>query len=79
MVGGKILSKTAKSTTVMQLWCIEAQNQSIDECAVDVLIEKDMPMIGDEIWWQSGKVYWDKDRKSLTKVGNSYDPRMTQP
>ena len=74
MVGGKILSKAKLSLEVMQLWCIEAQNGSTDECAVDVLIETDMPMIGDEIWWQAGKVYWDKDRKHLTKVGNSYDP-----
>lgn len=75
MVGGFIISIEEIRPGVTQLWCVEAQNGSQDECAVDVKTEAAMPLVGDEIWWQSGKVYWDRDRRTLEKVGNSYDPR----
>lgn len=77
MVGGRIISKTPKGNGIVQLWCVEAQNGSTDECAVDVLEAPVMPMIGDEIWWQSGKVYFDSDRRELEKVGYSYEPTAT--
>ncbi len=77
MVGGRIISITPKGNGVTQLWCVESQGGSTDECAVDVRDAPAMPLIGDEIWWQSGKVYWDRDRRTLEKVGYSYDPTAT--
>lgn len=74
MVGGRIISILPKGEGVTQLWCVEAQGGSTQECAVDVQNAPAMPLVGDEIWWQSGKVYWDRDRRHLTKIGNSYDP-----
>jgi hypothetical protein len=74
MVGGRIISITPRGNGITQLWCVEAQNGSTDECAVDVRDAPAMPLVGDEIWWQSGKVYWDQDRRTLEKVGYSYTP-----
>lgn len=72
MVGGRIIQITEKAPGVTQLWCIDTTYN--DECAVDVETAAAMPLLGDEIWWQSGKVYWDGDRRELRKVGYSYDP-----
>lgn len=77
MVGGKIIeimpiSVTQDGNAVSRLWCVDSYG---DECAVHVEDAPAMPLVGDEVWWQAGKVYWDKDRRELRKVGYSYDPR----
>ncbi|APX88627.1 hypothetical protein BV394_01865 [Brevirhabdus pacifica] len=77
MVGGKIIEimpigKTPEGRSVSRLWCVD---RSGDECAVHVEDAPAMPLLGDEVWWQAGKVYWDHDRRELRKVGYSYDPR----
>ncbi len=74
MVGGRIIQIEEKRPGVTQLWCVNGG----DECAVDVETAPAMPLLGDEVWWQSGKVYWDRDRRELRKVGYSYDPRAAQ-
>jgi hypothetical protein len=79
MVGGQIIEIMPKGATsdgraISRLWCVDTNG---DECAVHVVDEPTMPMLGDAIWWQSGKVYWDKDRRELSKIGYSYDPRAT--
>ena len=76
MVGGRIIDITEIRPGVTRLWCVEGINGSTDECAVNVKTAPAMPLLGDEIWWQSGKVYWDRDRRELEKVGYSYDPRQ---
>lgn len=76
MVGGRIIEITEIRQGITRLWCLDTTHN--DECAVNVKTAPAMPLLGDEIWWQSGKVYWDGDRRSLEKIGNSYDPRNTQ-
>ena len=71
MVGGWIISIIQISRGVSALWCVDRYG---DECAVDVEDAPAMPIPGDEVWWQSGKVYWDNDRRELRKIGYSYDP-----
>jgi hypothetical protein len=57
----------------VRLWCVDRQG---DECMVYGICDdiNGMPHINDEIWWQSGRIYFDKDRRSLVKVGNSHAP-----
>lgn len=74
MVGGYIIQITSKGNGVTQLWCVETKNVGATELAVDVKDAPAMPLVGDEVWWQAGKVYWDRDRRELEKVGYSYDP-----
>jgi len=69
MVGGWIIQIMPIGPDVTELWCVDRDG---DETAVKVKTELQMPMLGEEIWWQDGKVYFDNDRKILTKVGNSY-------
>ncbi len=76
MVGGRVIeiSTTAFGKDgVSRYWCVDRNG---DECAVFGEDPNDgiIPNIGDEIWWQSGKIYFNKDRRSLVKVGNSHDP-----
>lgn len=54
-----------------QISCV---NREGDETAVLVEPAASMPSIGDEIWWQDGRVYFDGDKQSLRKIGNSFDP-----
>jgi len=69
MVGGWIIQIAQMKPGVSELWCVDIHGT---ETAVRVKTEADMPSVGDEVWWQSGRVFFDKDRKSLTKVGCSY-------
>lgn len=70
MVGGKII-EIKNEGMVSRLWCMDGN----DECAVMVQNAQVMPVVGDAVWWQSGKVYWNNDRSILEKVGYSFDPR----
>ena len=69
MVGGWIIQIADTAPGVTELWCVDRDGA---ETAVRVRTEPAMPLLGDEVWWQSGKVYWDNDRRVLAKVGNSY-------
>lgn len=72
MVGGwiiEIVQSDIEGET--QITCVDRNG---DECAVIVETVPAMPLVGDEIWWQSGKVYWDRDRRQLRKIGSSFDP-----
>ncbi len=72
MVGGWIIEIVPGDIEgEMQITCVDRQG---DECAVIVEKAAAMPLCGDEIWWQSGWVYWDRDRRKLRKIGNSFDP-----
>lgn len=83
MVGGtvieakpmRILAGTYPGTMqdVVRLWCVDG----MDECAVYAEHREDGPKVGDRIWWQSGKIYFDGDRRTARKVGYSFDPRNT--
>ena len=76
MVGGKLIEVAEIEPGVTRLWCVGTRGSEVnDECAVHVETAPAMPLVGDEIWWQAGKVYWDRDRRQLRKIGNSYDPR----
>ncbi len=76
MVGGRLIEIGEMEPGVTRLWCVGIGQEHGDECAVHVETAPAMPLLGDEIWWQAGKVYWDKDRRHLRKIGNSYDPRQ---
>lgn len=71
MVGGWLIQIKETRPGVTQLWCADRNG---DELAVDVETASAMPLLGDEVWWQSGWVYWDRDRRKLRKISNSYDP-----
>lgn len=75
MVGGWIIDISPVSPGVSRLWCVDSLG---NELAVNVKDAPAMPLLGDEVWWQSGKVYWDNDRRELRKIGYSYDPRRAQ-
>lgn len=73
MVGGKIIEIRHDRADKVRLWCMDRDG---DECAVYVKPGADgLPNLGDEIWWQSGKVYFNKDKSSAQKLGFSFDPR----
>jgi len=69
MVGGWIIQIAQIKPGVTELWCVDRRG---DETAVKVKTQADMPSVGDEVWWQSGKVYFDNDRRQLIKIANSY-------
>lgn len=45
-----------------------------DECCVCAEPADVEPGLGDEIWWQAGKIFFDSDKRWLTKIGFSYSP-----
>lgn len=86
MVGGMVIEAKQMRITagaypgveqdVIRLWC----EHRGDECAVyaDHYWPGDGPKVGDSIWWQAGKIYFDGDRRSVRKVGYSFDPRKAE-
>ena len=75
MVGGWIIEILPLENGYSRLWCVDRGG---DECAVVVQNQDVMPGLGDEIWWQAGRVYFDNDRRSLKKIANSFDPRRKE-
>jgi hypothetical protein len=85
MVGGRVIEarrmRTESGRDVVRLWCVETRtgNSTPDECAVYSEPYEDGagPKVGDSIWWQGGKIMFDGDRRTVRKVGFSFDPRRT--
>ena len=78
MVGGRLIEISYLGDCIVRLWCVGSQSGELfDECCVHAEVPYDgvMPALGDEIWWQSGKIYFDGDKRYLVKVGNSYSPQ----
>lgn len=74
MVGGWVIEiAAAKEPGVSRIWVVDRENA--DEMCVHARTEAEMPPLGSEIWWQGGKIMWDRDRRTLEKVGYSHRPR----
>lgn len=76
-VGGSIIEiKPMKlletGQDVIRLWVVDRNGE---ETCVYAYPANHMPNLGDAIWWQAGKIYFDGDRKRLVKVGYSFRPQ----
>lgn len=75
MVGGTIIEKSAHrlsdGNVAVRYWVVDG----VDELAVLAEPASIEPQVGDSIWWQAGRIYFDGDRRSLRKIAYSYDPR----
>jgi hypothetical protein len=56
---------------VVRLWCVDRAGT---EACVYVEPAEAMPKLGEEVWWQGGKVMFDGDKRYLVKVGGSFSP-----
>jgi hypothetical protein len=82
MVGGILISiergilqdsdNPGWSTSVLRLHVHDKYNS--DEMIVYAKPADVLPKIGEEIWWQSGKIMFDNDKKFLNKFGYSFKP-----
>ena len=78
MVGGRVIEvkphRLESGRDVIRLWCVDGW----DECAVysEPYAPDDGPKIGENIWWQSGQIMFDGDKRTVRKVGFSFDPRQ---
>jgi hypothetical protein len=50
-----------------------------DELCVYAAPADVMPKLGDEIWWQADKIYFDNDRRTLRKVAYSFSAPWSRP
>lgn len=73
-VGGRIIQIREVRPGVSALWVLDVQKGYETETCVHVETETEMPALGENVWWQSGKVMWDRDRRTLRKVGFSHSP-----
>lgn len=78
-VGGKLIetvpTRLEDGRLVVRLWVIatNAGGPGVhDELCVYAEPQDSMPKLGDTVWWQSGKIYFDGDRQHLKKVGYSF-------
>jgi hypothetical protein len=56
---------------VLRLWVIDRSNFETIVYAEPVESGAPLPHHAEEIWWGSGKIYFDGDKKHLVKVGYS--------
>jgi len=85
-VGGRLIEvlpmRLEDGTSVVRLWVVDRSHGSPgmgDETCVYAEPQESMPAIGDEIWWQSGRVMFDGDRQTMRKVGNSFAAPGSRP
>lgn len=75
MVGGRVIEINhvhRGGRVLVRLWVIDPK--SVDELCVYAEPAEVMPKVGDEVWWQAGKIYFDRDRRHLRKVAYSFRP-----
>lgn len=53
---------------VIRLWIVDGADETIVYAEPNV----EMPRLGENVWWQSGKIMFDQDRQHLVKVGYSH-------
>jgi hypothetical protein len=79
MVGGTIVSNERMLLPVegkhpkfvRRLWCADRHG---DECAVYAEVAAEALKVGEQIWWQSGKIFARDDTMTFHKVGYSFQP-----
>lgn len=79
-VGGTILEikpyvltdpdNEAYKESVIRIWVIDPKHH--DETIVYAEPQKVLPKMGDSVWWQGGKIFFDNDKQQLKKVGYSH-------
>lgn len=73
MVGGNVLQIDSAGPAEVKLWVCNPKEG--EGCVhVDPASGARLPRLGEEVWWQAGRVYFDGDRVSLRKVGYSHLP-----
>ena len=60
-------------TPVKRLWCMDRSGDETCVYAEDYGAG-DGPVVGDEVWWQAGRIFFDQDRRTVRKVGYSFSP-----
>jgi hypothetical protein len=82
MIGGKVLQVVhLHADNEIELLCVDTDHAIHDECVVRIQAGIDIPQVGDDVWWQSGVVYWTPaDRRfmdrPIKKVGYSCTPHV---
>jgi hypothetical protein len=71
----ELIARTKPHKRVNRLWCVDKQTH--DEVCVHAewYPPGSGPKVGESIWWQAGSIYYDRDRKQVRKVGQSYRPK----
>jgi hypothetical protein len=78
-VGGRLIEilpmRLEDGRDVLRLWVVDCPHGAPgfnDETCVYVEPQESLPAIGDQVWWQAGRIYFDGDRQHLVKVGYSF-------
>lgn len=78
-VGGRLIEiipmRLEDGDDVLRLWVVDRSSGSPgfnDETCVYAKPQEKLPAIGDQVWWQSGKIYFDGDCQHLVKIGYSF-------
>ena len=79
-VGGRIIEiqpmrLMESGSDVVRLWVVDRNG---DETCVYAEPQTRMPALGEEVWWQSRRIYFDGDRQHLEKVGYSFSAPGTR-
>ncbi len=73
-VGGKIVSISI--TDYPELVAIEVvDNRDVIGVFAMPYDIRNGPQVGSTIWWQGDKIYYDNDRRTLSKFGSSWNVR----
>jgi hypothetical protein len=60
------------SIRVNRLWCVNKRTHEETCVFAEWYPPGKGPKVGESIWWQAGLIFYDRDRKSVNKVGISY-------
>ncbi len=75
-----VLTDSGNRRHVVRLWAVDREGE--ETCVYVEPGAAEMPKLGDMVWWQAGKVYFEKDiglptgpTKHLAKIGGSFSPK----
>lgn len=76
MIGGRIIENASHTLddgrSVRRLWLMDSNG---DECCVYAENSASALLCGEQVWWQSGKIYARNDTVTFAKIGYSFGVR----
>lgn len=79
MIGGHVIEIKPQRlvldgllTDVLRIWVMDSHGDEL--CVYGLVCGNEGPSLREAVWWSSGFIFYDCDRKKLHKVGYSFRP-----
>jgi hypothetical protein len=82
-VGGHIIDMTPyrlrDGTDTIRIWVCDPTYGDETIVFAEPFAPDDGPKLGEVVWWQAGRIFFDGDKRHLRKIGSSSPPIWSAP